>query len=413
MRLLLSLYSCRPNEGSEPGVGWAWAIGMAGRHETMVVTRAFNRPMIEAELNRLSLSSGQAPRFLYCEAAGWAERLYRGRWIPTQLYYILWQFAARRAYDSQPWRADVIHHVTFCSFMVPGVWWHRKEKVVLGPLGGFSVCPVPFLRATCFAEGCRELLRRPRRWFWWMNPFFVRARRSADCILFTESANAKRFGGRRRFPDAVLDVAVPVALQGACPPEPNERANAFVWAGRLVGTKGCEIALRAFAKAFGEAEGGPRLEIVGDGPDRLRLERLAERLGVGRNVAFLGSVPQRDLWAKIRRAKAFLFTGLRDTCGAVNVEAMACGTPVVCFNHQGVGELTDESCAIRVVPRSWEQAIDSFATALRRFAENPGLVERMGAAGRERAFRSFTWERKFDIVDGIYRTVLGENSGHA
>ena len=48
LKLVLSCYACEPNRGSEPGVGWAWALGMAKRHETFALTRANNQGVIEA-----------------------------------------------------------------------------------------------------------------------------------------------------------------------------------------------------------------------------------------------------------------------------------------------------------------------------------------------------------------------------
>ena len=73
-----------------------------------------------------------------------AARLKRGI-VPVSLYYLLWQFKARKTLDSLHLNADIIHHVTFNSFVCPGVWWNRREKVVLGPLGGMSICAPVFL----------------------------------------------------------------------------------------------------------------------------------------------------------------------------------------------------------------------------------------------------------------------------
>lgn len=406
VRLLLSLYSCRPNEGSEPGVGWAWALGMAKRHETLVVTRTFSRPKIEAELERLGLSESERPKFLFVEGPEWARRLREKGRMPSQFYYLLWLFSARKAYDGQSWRADVIHHVTFCTFLAPGAWWNRREKVVLGPMGGMAACPRSFLRLFSPAGRIKEILRTIVRTLWWADPFYRLSRASADALFFTESANARCVGGPRAEKEALMDVAVPPELENDAPDPNRPRRRQFVWAGRLEPRKGCEISLRAWARAFGGAEDAPVLKIVGDGPDRAKLERLASGLGVAGSVSFLGGVPQATLWDELRNSLAFVFTSVRDTCGTVNVEAMACGTPVVCFAHQGVGELTDETCAIRIVPDSWKDAIDGFASAMQRLDGDQYLVRRLGEAGRVRAMSRFTWKAKFDRADEAYRRTL-------
>ena len=52
IRVLMSAYACEPNKGSEPGVGWNWAIQMANWNEVYVITRSNNKDVIEAYLKR-------------------------------------------------------------------------------------------------------------------------------------------------------------------------------------------------------------------------------------------------------------------------------------------------------------------------------------------------------------------------
>jgi len=133
-KLILSLYACEPNRGSEPGVGWNWALGMAKRHDTYVLTRANNRGVIEAELAILRLPSEHRPKFIWVDCADWVLRLKKRKIIGMNLYYFLWQIKARKSLDKMRLGADIIHHVTMCSFVLPGLWWGRREKIVIGRL---------------------------------------------------------------------------------------------------------------------------------------------------------------------------------------------------------------------------------------------------------------------------------------
>ena len=409
LRLCLSLYACEPNRGSEPGVGWAWALGMAKRHETWALTRANNRDAIEAELDRLAVPENERPHFVWLDLPRWVRWLKRRGIVPVGLYYLLWQFAARRAWDRTGIRVDMIHHVTFCSYVVPGVWWHRREKVVLGPLGGTAVCARPFLREfpplRRFAEWKRGVGRR----LWFLDPFFIRSRASADALLFVDRKSAARMGGRVGEVSTMLDVSVPEKLLNDSFGEPRNRLHQFVWAGTLAGHKAGGIALRAFARAFHDVPHPPKFLFFGKGPDRSRLERLARTLGIDGLVEFRGSVPQEDLWTEIRQSLAFIFTSVRDTCGSVAVEALACGTPLVCFKHQGVGEVIDNTCGFAVEPHSYAAAVSGFAAAMRRLADDPALLDRLGEAGRKRVLSHFTWDQKFDLADKIYRKVSQGN----
>ena len=405
LRLCLSLYACEPNRGSEPGVGWAWALGMAKRHETWVITRANNRSVIESELDRLAIPAEERPYFVWVDLPAWVCRLKKKGLVPVGLYYLLWQFAARRAWDRPGIRVDVIHHVTFCSYVVPGVWWHRKEKVVLGPLGGTAICPRPFLREFPFFRRVSEWKRGWGRRFWFLDSFYLRARASADALLFVDSASARKMGGSRSFVSTMLDVSVPEVLAIRDPLRPEARRRQFVWAGTLAGHKAGGVAIRAFAKAFGRDSDPPRLLMFGRGPDRNRLEKLARSLGIESVVEFRGSVPQETLWTEMSRSLGFVFTSVRDTCGSVSVEALACGTPLVCFKHQGVGDVIDETCGIAVESRSYDQAVADFASAMICLANDRGLVERLGQEGRRRILGHFSWKNKFNAADIIYQRL--------
>ena len=407
LRLCLSLYACEPHRGSEPGVGWAWALGMAKRHETWVITRANNRSVIEAELNQLAVPFEERPHFVWVDLPPWVCRLKKKGVVPVGLYYLLWQFAARRAWDRTGILVDVIHHVTFCSYVVPGVWWHRKEKVVLGPLGGTSACPRPFFREFSPLRRVAEWRRGIGRRLWFLNPFFLRSRASADAMLFVDRDSARRMGGCHRFVSTLLDVAVPTPLASAAFDKSCPRLRLFTWAGTLAGHKAGGLALRAFAKAFEGVSNPPKLLMFGKGPDLKRLESLARKLGIADIVRFRGSIHQEKLWAEIRSSLGFVFTSVRDTCGSVSVEALACGTPLVCFKHQGVGEVVDETCGISVHPKSYADAVADFSAAIRRLADEPNLSNRLGAAGRRRVLEKFTWEQKFDAADDIYHNIFG------
>jgi glycosyltransferase involved in cell wall biosynthesis len=95
-------------------------------------------------------------------------------------------------------------------------------------------------------------------------------------------------------------------------------------AGRLVAEKGFDVALRAFAQLDDPAA---RLVIVGEGPDREKLQALARQLGVADRVQLPGYAPDIRPWLK--SARAFLLTSYYEGYAAVIVEALGAGRPVV------------------------------------------------------------------------------------
>src|SRR5947209_4514992 len=136
LRVLMSAYACEPNKGSEPEVGWQWALQMARFHDVTVLTRENNRQPIEAEIARIG-NSHPVPRFVYFDCSPLALKIKRSSGA-IQLYYLLWQ---RKAWDIihrllRQTDFDVIHHVTFAAFRYPAAIWGHGKPTVWGPIGG-------------------------------------------------------------------------------------------------------------------------------------------------------------------------------------------------------------------------------------------------------------------------------------
>lgn len=185
--------------------------------------------------------------------------------------------------------------------------------------------------------------------------------------------------GRWRFPDAEI---VPHGINPADFPIAASPAPGRAWGwrllyvGRIDDRKGIDTALRALALLPEEA----RLQLVGRGDDRYlaELHRLSARLGLTHRLSF-DAVERAQLGDVYRAADALVFPSTwEEPFGLVPLEAMACATPVVATGTGGSGEfLTHEVNCLRFTPG--DDA--SLAQAVRRLARDPGLRERLVAAG--------------------------------
>ena len=174
-------------------------------------------------------------------------------------------------------------------------------------------------------------------------------------------------------------------------PDPTQRAPTpvFAYLGRLKKYKGVDLVIRAFARVD-----DPRavLEIAGEGDFRPALERLVRSLDLTARVRFLGFVSESEKLALLRRAWATVFASPKEGWGLTNIEASACGTPVVASNSPGIRESVRHGETGFLVPHG---DLDAMAAALRRLADDPALVASLGAGGRGFA-ASFTWDRAAD-----------------
>ncbi len=171
-------------------------------------------------------------------------------------------------------------------------------------------------------------------------------------------------------------------------PNPEERSEKplFVYLGRLKKYKRVDIVIRAFAELnVPEAS----LEIAGTGDYRARLEALAHSLGVSERVKFLGFISEEEKIHLLRRAWAAALASPKEGWGISNLEAAACGTPVIATNSPGIRESVIDGETGFLVPQADASAM---AAAMRGIVVSRDLVDVLGHAARRFA-ETFTWER--------------------
>jgi len=398
LRVLLSAYACEPDKGSEPGVGWNIAWEMARYDQIWVLTRANNRPEIEAAVRRLH---HPRLRFIYHDlpaAVRWWKRGARG----VQTYYYLWQATAhrvaRRLHNEVDF--DLIHHLTFAKYWAPSFLALLPVPFIWGPVGGGESAPRAFRTSLSFAGRRDETLRDMARWVGEHDPFVrATARRSRVALARTEET-AERL---RRLGAGDVRVFSELGLRreevNPAPTRPAiDGGLRFVSIGQLRHLKGFHLGIRAFALA-----GLPTAEywIVGDGPERGRLEASAAALGVSDRVRFFGWLKREETLRRLKECDVLLHPSLHDSGGLVCLEAMGAGRPVVCLDVGGPAEHVDPAAGIRVSARGPDQTVCELAAALRTLACSPSLRQAMSEAA-SRYSKSLLWERKGQLLKCIY-----------
>ena len=117
-------------------------------------------------------------------------------------------------------------------------------------------------------------------------------------------------------------------------------------------------------------------------------------------------MPRVQLLSQIAACDVFLFPSLRDGGGAVVIEAMCLGKPVVCLDTGGPGMHITERCGIKITPRSPQQAVRDLAEALERLYLDQALRIRVGNTARERAIQAYHWDTLGDRLKCIYEKAL-------
>jgi len=176
---------------------------------------------------------------------------------------------------------------------------------------------------------------------------------------------------------------------------PDRGGRWLVTVARLQEHKGMDTVIRALPAILAGAP-DVRYAVAGAGPDRERLEQLAQELGVGDRVRFLGGVGDQDLPAFYNLASVYVGASRRagrlgvEGFGISLVEASACGLPVVAGNSGGIPDAVRDGETGFLVPPEDPAAL---AAAISRLLADAGLASRIGAAGRRAVETYYNWDR--------------------
>ncbi len=403
-KILVSAYACEPGGGSEPGVGWNMCQAISHEHEAWVITRMNNKEQIERALTE---QPNPYLHFSYVDLPYWARFWKKGgRCVRT--YYYLWQLVAWREALRlrQIVNFDLAHHVTFVndwlfSFLallpIPFVW---------GPIGSHPKSP------SNLASNMGSHLKDRGRYYF---QTFIRV---ADPLFWLCAYRARLIVGidkevGQRFPLSLLSkskfvnhTAIGVEKIFDRPMSYNDFASGIrvLSMGRLIPVKAFHLAIRSFAKLI-VAEPTSKLVIVGKGPERAALQKLAKKLKVSEHVEFIHWLPREEALLEMAKSDVFLYPSFEGG-GMVVLEAMAHGLPVVCLNYGGPGDMITQECGFAMEVGSLDDTVQKLAAALKKLAQDKELRIKMGTAARRRIQERYLWKSRHEILSQWYYATL-------
>jgi glycosyltransferase involved in cell wall biosynthesis len=304
---------------------------------------------------------------------------------------------------------DIVHQPIPVSPRFPSIMSGVGVPVVIGPMNGGMEYPAAFRQRESFFV--RAAVNIGRHLSDFVNSR-LSGKRLADVLLV---ANQRT---RRALPSGVRGQVIELPENGVhlgtwsssstkTPADLGAAAKCrFVFMGRLVDWKGVDMAIEAISRLA-----GAELVIIGDGPMREAWRKAAEDLHISDRVTFTGWLPQDECAPHIHSSLALVLPSIYECGGAVVLEAMASGTPVIATNWGGPADYLDNSCGFLIDPCSREAIVAGFAAAMQQLIDQPELRDQLGANGRLRVLQYFDWEKKIDRVLQIYRDALATQNG--
>ena len=185
--------------------------------------------------------------------------------------------------------------------------------------------------------------------------------------------------------------------------ESSSEAPIVLTVGNLIPIKGHELLLRA-ARSLVVKFPALTLEIIGDGPERSRLQALALQLQIRERVRFLGRQPRHQVAAAMQRCTLFALPSRYEGLGCVYLEAMASGKPVIGCRGQGIEEVIwhgENGCLVGVDDG------EELANAVSTLLSNTSLRKSIADRGRETILDGFTLADQADQLHRIYQECAG------
>lgn len=293
-------------------------------------------------------------------------------------------------------RPDVVHaHQT-------GALWYLGQGA--RQVGGIGVLHTEHSDHVAHARTWRGKLRT--RWLWhqtarWTDRFC--------CVSADIATSARRWG-------TVPARKVDVVLNGIDTQLYEDRSNretvraelgiadsavVIGTVGRLVEVKRQDLLIRAFAEI---ARNNPdvQLLVVGDGPERSRLESLTARLGLTSRVVFAGYQPRPE--QSYQAMDVFALSSRHEGLPLALLEAWAAGLPVVVPAVGGIAKVVQHDRTGLLFPK--ENAV-ALAAALLQLLHDASLSKRLAAAGRDTVRESYSLERMADEYERHYAAIMG------
>ena len=307
-------------------------------------------------------------------------------------------------------RPDVVHVRMFLTQLSPRILPLLADIPALLHVGNHqTICPINTrilpdgsgcaVRAglACYRQGCVSSLGLARTVLQ-----FALWRRHRNVFRLIV-ANSEALANALRTNDVPVDAVIGNGTRIVSPRPPLDEPPTIAFAGRLAEQKGVDVLLQAMVIVRQDLP-VTRLLIVGDGPDRGRIERLIGALSLDESVRMCGHIPRPALDALLGMAWVQVVPSRYPEPSAnVIPEAMMRGTAVVGTNTGGTPEIVRDGVTGFIVPPC--DAV-SLAGRLLDILRDRILADRMGAAGREVALTELTTDRMIDRFETAYKTLL-------
>jgi len=400
LRILVLGPDCDPERVSIAYVTYSHAAALAQLHDVTLVARE----PVECALRR-----AKAPfRSIEVVRLPWLERIYAWslrrifRYNYTSQAMTAFGYPFAVAFEWRAWRQlrcrifagefDAVLRIVPMTAVLPSpfAFFLRKGPIpfVIGPING----GLPYVQGFSQAKNEKQWISGLRNLYRFL-PFARSTYRNATAIIAASSQTYAEFAEYR---DKLFFVPEPGIARSLCngdlrSPEPGAKLE-LIFVGGLSPCKACDLGLRAAARLL--RSDLARFSILGDGPERNRLEQLARSLGIEKAVSFCGWVSHPEVLSRLRSADVLVFPSVRDFGAGVVFEALATGAVPVVADFGGPGDIVHPEVGYKVPLTNESEFVSQMEKILTELAHNRDRLEQLRRQGMTYVRECLTWDAK-------------------
>lgn len=406
LKILVSVYACAPNRGSEPGMGWNFVLGLSKYHNVHVISEELKwKEPIKIELQKNPDLSGNL-KFYFIKKK--RNKALRKIWPPSYYwYYNRWQkkvFQLAKELDKQE-NFDIIHQLNMVGFREPGYLWNMNKPFVWGPIGGLENSPWRFLPSLGF-KGLffyssrnlinilqRNFLPRPKKAANHKpsvlitatpdNAYWIKKIWNKEAAVISEVGQEITFGGEIK---GIKRIGGPLRI---------------IWSGLHTPRKNLPLLLKSLSQLNFLYE----CHILGSGEMTKKWQEISRKLGIDQSCMWYGWLDRTRALEIMQTGHVFCITSISDLTSTVTLEALSCGLPIICLDHCGFSHVINQDCGIKIPVTSPRKASSEFAVALEKMFYDEQYRQRLSAGATKRA-SDFSWEKKIETLNSIYSSLL-------
>ena len=413
LRIMVLAPGCSPEEVSMPYVTYSHAAALAQLHQVTLVLRSPTEepvrrgkaPFHNIEVVRMPL----VERFYDWSFSKIFKSIYDSQAVTAVGYpfslafeWHAWRQLRHRIFSGE---FDVVLRIMPMTPVLPSsfAFFLRKGPIpfVIGPLNGGLPWPPGFRQL----ENQKEWVANLRSLYRYL-PFTRSTYRDAAAIIVASSQTYAEFA---RYRDKLFFVPEPGIARSLCADDsrsPNPSAKLeLIFVGGLVPRKACDLALRAAAPLL--RSDLAQFTVVGDGPERNRLEQLARSLKIEKAVSFCGWLTHAEVLKRLRSADVLVFPSVRDNGAGVVFEALGSGAVPVVADFGGPGDIVHPKVGYKVPLTSESDIVAQMEKILIELAHNRNRLEQLRRQGIAYVQERLTWDAKAQTVTRVLDWAVG------